>query len=33
MCQVEASNHIHRSCIYVLNVVFVEEKNALLGTL
>jgi hypothetical protein len=33
MCQVKASNYIHRSYIYVLNVIFVEEENALFGTL
>jgi hypothetical protein len=33
MCQVESSSHIQKSCIFVLNIVFVEEENALLGTL
>ena len=33
MYQVKVSNHIHKSCIYVLNVVLLEEENALFGIL
>ena len=33
MGHVEASSHICRSCIFVLNIVFVEEENTLFSIL